>query len=137
MITLEAIDHVQITVAAEVMEATLGFYEKVIGLRRIAKTNSRTGGWFELDGFQLHVGGEDVPRVDGSAGGGTSRSPVESKRHVCFRVADLAAAERAMRDANVAIIADKDPAPGWSRFYVRDPGGNRVEIAQKVDVLRS
>jgi len=24
------------------------------------------------------------------------------------------------------------PTPGWSRFYVRDPGGNRLEIAQAV-----
>lgn len=118
----EAIDHVQITVAPEDVEATLAFYEKVIGLRRIPKSNSRTGGWFELAHHQLHVGAETTTSREAS---------LASKRHVCFRVADLAAAERALRDAGVEVHPDPDPAPGWNRFYVRDPGGNRVEIAQR------
>jgi len=120
---LEAIDHVQITVAPEDVLATLAFYENVVGLRRVPKSNSRTGGWFELGDQQLHVGAE----------ASTSReASLASKRHVCLRVTDLAAAERSLRDAGVEIHPDPDPAPGWSRFYVRDPGGNRVEIAQRV-----
>ncbi len=122
MLPLAAIDHLQITVAPEHMEATLAFYERVIGLRRIPKSNSRTGGWFELGPNQLHVGGE---------ASAAREQNLVSKRHVCFRVTDLAAAERALRDAGVEIIADTDPAPGWSRFYIRDPGGNRVEIAER------
>ena len=121
-IGLAAIDHVQITVAPEHVEATLAFYENVIGLRRIPKTNSRTGGWFELGPNQLHVGAEPTSPRDRN---------LESKRHVCFRVDDLARAESALRAAAVEIIADTDPAPGWRRFYVRDPGGNRVEIAER------
>ena len=121
MIPLAAIDHVQITVAPSDVDATLAFYENVIGLRRIPKSNSRTGGWFELGANQLHVGAETT----------TSREQnLASKRHVCFRVTDLDRAERALRDAGVAIVADADPAPGWKRFYVRDPGGNRVEVAE-------
>jgi catechol 2,3-dioxygenase-like lactoylglutathione lyase family enzyme len=120
---LAAIDHAQITVAPGDVEATLAFYEKVLGLRRIPKSNSRTGGWFELGDNQLHVGAE---------ASATRELNLASKRHVCFRVEDLAEAERAMRDAGVEIIADVDPAPGWARFYVRDPGGNRIEIAQRV-----
>ncbi|HSQ66153.1 MAG TPA: VOC family protein [Polyangiaceae bacterium] len=113
----------QITVAPEDAPATLAFYENVVGLRRVPKSNSRTGGWFELGDLQLHVGAE----------ASTSRSAsLASKRHVCFRVTDLAAAERALRDAGVDIHPDPDPAPGWRRFYVRDPGGNRVEIAQRI-----
>ncbi len=114
-----AIDHVQITVAPEHVDATLAFYEHVIGLERIPKSNSRTGGWFQLGENQLHVGAEPSA---------TRELALASKRHVCFRVEDLAAAERALRDAGVEIIPDADPAPGWARFYVRDPGGNRVEI---------
>jgi catechol 2,3-dioxygenase-like lactoylglutathione lyase family enzyme len=122
MIPLAAIDHVQITVAPEHVEATLAFYEKVIGLERIAKPSSRTGGWFQLGQSQLHVGAEETSRELNLA----------SKRHVCFLVTDLPAAERALRDAGVAIVPDADPAPNWHRFYVRDPGGNRVEIAERV-----
>lgn len=113
------LDHAQITVAPEHVEATLAFYEKVLGLERIPKTNSRTGGWFQLGENQLHVGAEPSA---------TRELNLASKRHVCFRVGDLAAAEQRMRDAGVEIVPDADPAPGWARFYVRDPGGNRVEI---------
>jgi catechol 2,3-dioxygenase-like lactoylglutathione lyase family enzyme len=122
MIPLVAIDHVQITVASENVEATLAFYEHVLGLRRIPKTNARAGGWFELGDNQLHVGTEAASR----------EVNVASKRHVCFRVADVVAAEHALAAAGIAIVADADPAPGWKRFYVRDPGGNRIEIAERV-----
>ena len=122
MIPLAAIDHVQITVAPEDVEATLAFYEKVIGLERIPKSSSRTGGWFQLGAFQLHVGAEPTSRELNLA----------SKRHVCFLVSDLASAERTLREAGVAIVPDADPAPNWKRFYVRDPGGNRVEVAERV-----
>ena len=113
--------HVQITVAPEDVEATLAFYEKVLGLERIPKTNSRSGGWFRLGQNQLHVGAEATSRELNLA----------SKRHVCFVVDDLAAAEVALREKGVTISADPDPAPDWKRFYVRDPGGNRVEVAQR------
>jgi catechol 2,3-dioxygenase-like lactoylglutathione lyase family enzyme len=122
MIPLAAIDHVQITAPPEHMAATLAFYEHVMGLRRIPKTNSRTGAWFELGSNQLHVGGEAVSR----------EANLASKRHVCFRVTDVAEAERQLAAAGVEIVADADPAPGWKRFYVRDPGGNRIEIAERV-----
>jgi predicted enzyme related to lactoylglutathione lyase len=48
------------------------------------------------------------------------------------RVRDLNEAEERFRQAGVQILADDLPIPGWRRFYVRDPGGNRLEIAQEV-----
>lgn len=122
MIGVVAIDHVQITVAPEDCDQAVRFYERIVGLPRVAKPNDRPGAWFRHERGELHVGVERVSREGNES----------SKRHVCFRVADVDAAERAMRDAGVAVIADDSPAPGWKRFYVRDPGGNRVEIAQPV-----
>jgi predicted enzyme related to lactoylglutathione lyase len=55
---------------------------------------------------------------------------VLSSRHVCFTVSDLATAEKRFRDAGVEIIPDPRPIPGTQRFYVRDPGGNQLEIVQ-------
>jgi catechol 2,3-dioxygenase-like lactoylglutathione lyase family enzyme len=55
-----------------------------------------------------------------------------SKRHVCYTVSNLAEAEQRFRNGGVEIFPDDIPTPGWSRFYVRDPGGNRLEIAQAV-----
>jgi hypothetical protein len=37
----------------------------------------------------------------------------------------------AMREADVEIIPDNQPIEGWRRFYVRDSGGNRIEIAER------
>jgi ABC-type cobalamin transport system ATPase subunit len=43
----------------------------------------------------------------------------------------LAEAEQRLRAAAVEIIADPRPNPDSPRFYVRDPGGNQLEIAQQ------
>lgn len=116
---LVRIDHLQITVAPGDVEATTRFYAS-LGLVRIAKPNARPGSWFELGAVQLHIGVEPLDRSANEA----------SKRHVCLVVKDVAAAEATLRAAGVTIVADADPVPGWRRFYVRDPGGNRVEIAE-------
>lgn len=116
---LTRIDHVQITVGPDDVAATVAFYE-ALGLRRIAKPNPRPGAWFSLGALELHIGVEPTTRAANEA----------SKRHVCIMVRDLAVAERTLRDAGVSIIDDPDPVAGWKRFYVRDPGGNRIEIAE-------
>ena len=51
-----------------------------------------------------------------------------SEFYTPFRVEDLSAAERKFRSAGVDILPDALPDPGWTRFYVRDPSGNRLEI---------
>jgi hypothetical protein len=33
----------------------------------------------------------------------------------------------------VEIISDSQPIAGYNRFYIRDPGGNRLEIVRKRD----
>ncbi|CAN5544503.1 hypothetical protein BH09MYX1_BH09MYX1_16240 [soil metagenome] len=118
-IDIARIDHVQITVGTEDVAETTAFYE-MLGLEPIAKPNARPGAWFALGPIQLHIGVEPVTRKSNEA----------SKRHVCIVVRDAAIAERALRELGVNIIADADPVPGWKRFDVRDPGGNRVEIAE-------
>ncbi|HEY8369593.1 MAG TPA: VOC family protein [Thermodesulfobacteriota bacterium] len=123
--TVVAIDHVQIGVPRAAEAEAKRFYGEVLGLREIPKPErlrGRGGAWYQVGATQLHVSVEDL---DPSATHG-------SRRHVCFRVADLAAAERAARAGGLEIIPDDQPVPGWLRFYLRDPGGNRVEVAQAV-----
>ena len=118
-------DHVQVTVPRGAEEAAKRFYGDLLGLREIAKPDAlrgRGGAWYDAHGAELHLSIEDLP-VDAA---------MLSKRHVCLVVADLAAARAAFEAAQVAIVPDDRPLPGWRRFYVRDPGGNRVEIAQPV-----
>jgi catechol 2,3-dioxygenase-like lactoylglutathione lyase family enzyme len=118
------IHHVNVTVPRSAEEAAKHFYGVVLGLNEIPKpeeSRGRGGAWYQVGETQLHLSLEDGP------GEGCI-----SKRHVCYTVSKLADAEEQFRKAGVEIVPDDNPAPGWSRFYVRDPGGNRLEIAQAV-----
>lgn len=119
-----AIHHVNVTIPKALEDAAKHFYGAVMGLQEVPKPESsrgRGGAWYQLGPLQLHLSIED----------GLSDGCI-SKRHVCYTVDDLDRAEQKFRDAGVEIIPDDIPTPGWSRFYVRDPGGNRLEIAQAV-----
>jgi catechol 2,3-dioxygenase-like lactoylglutathione lyase family enzyme len=116
--------HVNVTVPKALEEATKHFYGVVMGLEEVPKpeaSRARGGAWYQLNGVQLHLSIEEVKGEN-----------CLSKRHVCYTVSDLAEAEQRFRSAGVEIVADDMPMPGLSRFYVRDPGGNRLEIAQAV-----
>ena len=116
-----SIHHVNVTVPRSLEAATKHFYGDVMDLEEVPKPESsrgRGGAWYQLGPVQLHLSVEDVEGM-----------PL-SKRHICYTVADLTAAEDRFRNAGVEIVPDDMPIPGWSRFYVRDPGGNRLEIAE-------
>jgi catechol 2,3-dioxygenase-like lactoylglutathione lyase family enzyme len=115
-----SLHHVNVTVPPELEAATKHFYGDVVGLQQVPKpaTARQTGAWYQIGENQLHLSVEDE-----------ERGPVSS-RHVCFHVSDLAEAERKFRDAGVEIVADARPIAGTLRFYVRDPGGNQLEIVQ-------
>lgn len=115
-----ALHHVNVTVPPELEQAAKDFYGAVLGLERIPKplTSRPSGAWYQIGPNQLHLS------VDNE-----ERGPLSS-RHICFAVADLNAAETRFRQAGVEIIPDPRPAENVSRFYVRDPGGNMLEIAK-------
>jgi catechol 2,3-dioxygenase-like lactoylglutathione lyase family enzyme len=112
--------HVNVTVPAELEAATKEFYGSVLGLQQLPKpaASRQSGAWYQIGATQLHLSVED--EVGGSP----------SSRHVCFMVDDLATTEKRFRDAGVEIVPDARPVPGSPRFYVRDPGGNQLEITQ-------
>jgi catechol 2,3-dioxygenase-like lactoylglutathione lyase family enzyme len=114
--------HVNVTVPRSMEEAAKTFYGSVLGLKNVPKpqgSQGRGGAWYQLGDVQLHLSLEDATDND------------SSRRHVCFTVADLERAQRHLEDAGVEIFPDDIPTPGWPRFYVRDPGGNRIEIAER------
>lgn len=118
------IHHVNVTVPKSLEDAAKHFYGFVMGLEEVPKpegSRGRGGAWYQLGPLQLHLSIE-APLGENCI----------SKRHVCYTVSNLADAEKRFRNAGVEIIPDDLPTPGWSRFYVRDPGGNRLEIAQSV-----
>lgn len=116
------IHHVNVTVPRALEADAKHFYGVVMALEEVPKPEElrrRGGAWYQLGPMQLHLSIED----------GLGANCI-SKRHVCYTVPDLAKSEEQFRNAGVEIIADDQPTPGWNRFYVRDPGGNRLEIAQ-------
>ncbi len=119
-----SLHHVNVTVPKSLEDAAKHFYGVVMGLQEVPKpeaSRARGGAWYQLGQMQLHLSIEE-PRGENCI----------SKRHVCYTVSDLVEAEQQFRSAGVEIVPDDMPTLGWSRFYVRDPGGNRLEIAQAV-----
>jgi catechol 2,3-dioxygenase-like lactoylglutathione lyase family enzyme len=116
------INHVQITVPRSAEEASRRFYKEALGLEEIPKPGYspvRGGAWYRQGSVEVHLSVEE--NVSDNR---------QSKRHICYIVSDIDAAERQMRDSGIEILPDERPVAGWTRFYVRDPGGNRIEIAQ-------
>lgn len=115
-----ALHHVNVTVPPALERQTKEFYGAVLGLKQVPKPGGSrpSGAWYQIGPSQLHLS------VENENGG-----PLSS-RHICFAVADLKAAENKFREAGVEIVPDPRPVEGRSRFYVRDPGGNLLEIVQ-------
>lgn len=115
-----ALHHVNVTVPPELEEAAKDFYGRVLGLQQVPKPKAsrQSGAWYQIGTNQLHLSVENE-----------NHGPLSS-RHLCFAVADLPAAETRFREAGVEIIPDPRPVEGTPRFYVRDPGGNMLEIVQ-------
>jgi catechol 2,3-dioxygenase-like lactoylglutathione lyase family enzyme len=114
-----ALHHVNVAVPPELEHAAKEFYGAVLGLQQVPKPKAsrQSGAWYQIGANQLHLSVENE-----------DRGPLSS-RHICFTVSDLKAAETRFREAGVEIIPDPRPT-GASRFYVRDPGGNMLEIVQ-------
>ena len=116
-----AIDHVQIAVPKALEAECLKFYRDVFALPEIPKPEElrgRGGAWFQVGALQMHIGVDPEPTT------------VKSKRHICFLTGDLAAAKRTAQAAGIA-IEEESVAEGLSRFFIRDPAGNRIEIGQR------
>ncbi|MEH1832468.1 MAG: VOC family protein [Nostoc sp.] len=120
---LDAVHHIQVTYPLEVEDAMLSFYSKVLGLTEISRPEvmkNDSGAWYLLGNIELHVSREKNPNNQ------------TSRRHFCFQVDNLNAFEKHLKEHGVEIIPDQRPLPGCVRFFLRDPGGNRIEIAEFV-----
>lgn len=113
-----------VTVPAALEEAAKIFYENILGLAQISKpqgTRQNMGAWYQLGAMQLHLSIEDGVQNE------------VSDRHVCYQVVDIISAGREFANAGVEVIPDSRPVAGQSRFFVRDPGGNLIEITQRIN----
>ncbi len=121
-INIIAIDHVNVIVPKTLEDAAKHFYGSVLGLKQIPKPvelQARGGAWYQLGSVQLHL----------SAKAEVANQP---RGHVCFTIDDVAFAEEQLGEEGVEIIPDDQPVAGQPRFYVRDPGGNLIELSQSL-----
>jgi catechol 2,3-dioxygenase-like lactoylglutathione lyase family enzyme len=119
---IRRLHHAQITIPKGAEDEARQFYCTVLGLREIEKPDSlkgRGGFWLELGDQQIHVGTED----------GVDRT--QTKAHLAYEVDDIDSWMRLMQEHNIE-IGDSVPIPGFERFEIRDPFGNRVEFIQPV-----
>jgi len=114
-----SIHHVQLAMPAGGESQARVFYGQVLGLAEMPKPASlaaRGGVWFESGATQIHLGVEPDFRP-------------ARKAHPALLVDDLDALEAACRAAGHLPRHDEE-LPGYARFYVDDPFGNRLELLQ-------
>ena len=118
-IDLTTLHHVQLAMPEGAEDKARGFYGAVLGLSEAEKPEAlraRGGVWFETGNLRVHLGVE-TPFVPAR------------KAHPAFQVPDLNAAAARLRAAGVEISA-VETLPGWSRFYLADCFGNRIELLE-------
>ncbi len=121
MTTILAIHHVQLAMPRGAEDQARAFYAEVLGLTEIRKPPTlaaRGGAWFGNERIQLHLGVEEEFRP-------------ARKAHPALLVDDLDGLEAACRRAGFTTQRDLE-FPGYERFYVADPFGNRLEFLQAV-----
>jgi catechol 2,3-dioxygenase-like lactoylglutathione lyase family enzyme len=115
--------HAQIMIPAGREAEARAFYRDLLGLVEIEKPEplrARGGLWLQVGPQQLHIGVEREPRDRSGA-----------REHVAYEVDDLEAWRRKLTGAGVAVKSGEE-VPGFIRFELRDPFGNRLELLQKV-----
>ncbi|CAA9577661.1 MAG: hypothetical protein AVDCRST_MAG19-3557 [uncultured Thermomicrobiales bacterium] len=118
------IHHVQVAIPAGGEERARGFYGGLLGFAELPKPANlarRGGVWFGTGNLDLHLGVDPAFRP-------------ATKAHIAYRVADLPALRRRLAEAGHTPV-DDEPLPGYDRFYVDDPFGNRVELLEELCVV--
>ncbi|MGP0089606.1 MAG: VOC family protein [Xanthobacteraceae bacterium] len=116
---IKSLDHVQLAMPTGREAEARAFYTGVLGIPEVAKPENlarRGGCWFERGPLKVHLGVEADFRP-------------ARKAHPAFIVEDLAALSSALDRAGYKAKTD-EPLAGYSRVYVDDPFGNRIELME-------
>jgi catechol 2,3-dioxygenase-like lactoylglutathione lyase family enzyme len=95
------------------------FYGDLLGMEEVPKPANlaaRGGVWFAAGDRQVHLGVEEDFRP-------------AKKAHPALRVENLDAFRNRLAEGGHAPYED-EPLPGYNRFYVSDPFGNRLEFIE-------
>jgi catechol 2,3-dioxygenase-like lactoylglutathione lyase family enzyme len=116
---VKALDHVQLAMPPGREAEARAFYQGALGIPEAPKPANlarRGGCWFEQGALKIHLGVE------------TDFRPAR-KAHPALIVEDLAALSAALEKAGYPVRSD-EPLAGYTRLYVDDPFGNRIELME-------
>jgi catechol 2,3-dioxygenase-like lactoylglutathione lyase family enzyme len=122
---IAGIDHFVLTVRS--VEATCGFYQRVLGLQRLDEPNRPTALLFGSQKINLHEAGRTFePKA---------KAPTPGSGDFCLVAAVPLAEIRASLEANGVAIevgpVERTGARGpMMSVYFRDPDGNLVEVSE-------
>jgi catechol 2,3-dioxygenase-like lactoylglutathione lyase family enzyme len=90
---------------------------------------SLSGGWFTLRNFEIEMWQYHTPATPVPSGD----RPIDRIGHslIAFEVADLRAATRRLRAADVRLVGRPVRMMGWRIQYARDPDGNLIAVQQR------
>jgi len=119
--TITGIDHVQLAMPPRREAEARAFYGGLLGIPEVSKPPElakRGGAWFELGAVKIHLGVEADFRPS-------------RKAHPALLVDALPPLVERLREAGVAVV--EDALGAYSRVYVSDPFGNRIELIERVE----
>ncbi len=123
-VEIERIDHLVLTVRD--IEATVGFYTRVLGMRPVTFGQGRRALAFGQQKINLHEAGREI--------GPKAAVPTPGSADLCFVTAGPAArVVEHLRACGVAMVEGPVARTGAlgpvESVYIRDPDGNLLEIA--------
>lgn len=114
--------HVQLAIPPGGEDRARSFWRDKLGLQEVDKPPvlaARGGCWFRGGGLEVHLGVEDDFRP-------------ARKAHPGILVRNIEAVSVQLTSAGVDVTWDEN-LPGFTRFYVFDDVGNRLEFLEPVD----
>jgi catechol 2,3-dioxygenase-like lactoylglutathione lyase family enzyme len=116
---IKSLDHVQLAMPPSREVEARAFYDGLLGIPEAPKPPNlakRGGCWFERGSLKVHLGVE------------ADFLPAR-KAHPAFIVEDLAGLSATLIKAGHPVRRD-EPLDGYTRVYVDDPFGNRIELME-------
>jgi catechol 2,3-dioxygenase-like lactoylglutathione lyase family enzyme len=115
---MTGIQHVQISVEPDQLEATRHFYVDILGATPMRDWFPQSGGfWLRAGTSEIHVRKEQ----------GIDR--LKTRAHVAYIVSSLAEVRKKL-EAEQFPIHEQPKITGFNRIHTTDPAGNRVEIIE-------
>ncbi|MBB6452296.1 catechol 2,3-dioxygenase-like lactoylglutathione lyase family enzyme [Salirhabdus euzebyi] len=120
MFHVKGIDHIQLAAPEGCEEEARKFFTGLLGLKEVEKPDGlkKNGGvWFQCGNQEIHIGVE-------------SAFLAAKKAHPAFYIEQIEELYEYLATHHVAVEKD-NRLPGYTRFYAKDPFGNRLEFLER------